>query len=659
VFEIRWRIWRSPDGQPSWARPALLAIAAVSAVVYAWNLTTSGYATFYAIAVKSMSVSWKAFFYGALDPGATITIDKLAGAFLPQALCARIFGYHQWSVTLPQVIEGVVAVLAMYRLVRRWFGAAAGLLAAGILGLTPILASMFGHPMEDGALTMCLVLAADAAMRALTQGRLRPLIWAGVWIGLGFQAKMLQAWMALPALAIAYLVAAPVSWRRRLAHLGIAGGVTLAVSLSWILLYTVTPAADRPYVDGSTNNNAFSMVFGYNGLDRFGINVPGSVPSMFGGGDAGGGQGGPGGGGTDWAKLLGGGYASQVGWLYPLALIGLVLGLVWYRRRIRTDPAWGGFLLWGLWLATYGLIFSRITIPHTAYMASLAPPVAALSAAGIVLCWRGYRDRRASWALPLVIVTETGWTLYISTRFPTFLPWLRWLVVGAAALALVVLLARRRALVPAMALGVAALLAVPTAWSFSVLDRSYAGSAFDASAGPGGGRPGGGRGPGPTAPAGFPGAQDLFGGTRGAAPTGPNLGPGGGGTDTLSSAQSKVHQYLMAHRDGTRFVAATTGWNSAGPYIMATGQAYLPMGGFAGSVPEPTLARAQQLVRTGQLKFFLLGGGGFGGGRPGGFGGGGGFGDQQNSGTALSAITAWVTATCAQVPEVDQNLYRC
>ncbi|MGH3246778.1 MAG: ArnT family glycosyltransferase, partial [Trebonia sp.] len=275
----RWEVWRSPDGQPAWARPALLAIAAVAAALYAWNITQAGLAPFYSVAVKSMSESWKAFFYGALDPSATVTIDKLAGSFLPQALSARIFGFHAWSVALPQVIEGVIAVLAMYRVVRRWAGVVPGLLAAAIFTLTPIAASMFGHSMEDGALTMCLVLAADAYQRAVTEGRLRSLLMAGVWVGLGFQAKMLQAWIILPALAVGYLVTAPAPLRRRLWHVCAAGAVMLAVSLSWIALYTFTPASDRPYVDGSTDNSALAMVFGYNGLERFGITVKGAVTS--------------------------------------------------------------------------------------------------------------------------------------------------------------------------------------------------------------------------------------------------------------------------------------------------------------------------------------------------------------------------------------------
>ena len=167
----------------------LLGIAAVAAFLYAWNISQAGLAPFYSVAVKSMSESWKAFFYGAFDPKATITIDKLVGSFLPQALSARVFGFHPWSLALPQVIEGVISVLVMYRVVRRWAGVTPGLLAAALFTLSPIAASMFGHSMEDGALTLCLVLAADAYQRAVMEARLRSLIWSGVWVGLGFQAQ--------------------------------------------------------------------------------------------------------------------------------------------------------------------------------------------------------------------------------------------------------------------------------------------------------------------------------------------------------------------------------------------------------------------------------------------------------------------------------------
>ncbi|MEX1652626.1 glycosyltransferase family 39 protein [Streptomyces pseudovenezuelae] len=214
-------MWKYLADQPRWARPALLTVAA-----------------------RSMSESWKAFFYGALDPGATLTIDKLAGFLWPQALSARVFGFHTWSLTLPQVVEGVVTLLVTYRVVRRWSGPVPGLLAAAIMTLTPVLASMFGHSLEDGALTMCLVLAAGACQRAVLGARLLPLLAAG---------------------ALAYLLLA-------------AGAVTAVVSLSSVLLLTLTPAADRPCVDGTTDNSAVTMAFGYNGFNRFsGDLVEGSV----------------------------------------------------------------------------------------------------------------------------------------------------------------------------------------------------------------------------------------------------------------------------------------------------------------------------------------------------------------------------------------------
>src|SRR5215813_3603539 len=169
-------------------------------------------------------------------------------AHRPRQTRHSIFGFHPWSLALPQVIEGVISVLVMYRVVRRWAGVVPGLLAAAIFTLTPITASMFGHSMEDGALTMCLVLAADSYQRAVMDARLRSLIWSGAWVGLGFQAKILEAWMILPALAAGYLLSAPAPLRRRLGQLAIAGSVMLAVSLSWIALYTFTPAQDRPYV---------------------------------------------------------------------------------------------------------------------------------------------------------------------------------------------------------------------------------------------------------------------------------------------------------------------------------------------------------------------------------------------------------------------------
>ena len=736
----RWEIWRAPEGQPAWARPVLLGIAAVAAFLYAWNITQAGLAPFYSVAVKSMSESWKAFFYGAFDPKATITIDKLAGSFLPQALSARIFGFHPWSLALPQVIEGVISVLVMYRVVRRWAGVTPGLLAAALFTLTPIAASMFGHSMEDGALTLCLVLAADAYQRAVMEARLRSLIWSAVWVGLGFQAKMMQAWMILPALAIGYLIAAPAPLRRRIGQLSVAGVVMLAVSLSWIALYTFTPASDRPYVDGSTDNSAAAMVFGYNGLERFGISIPGAVTSgpgvSAGRGGAGGGQpsgtgpvlapGGtgsgtgssatgsspPGGTGTGstgtgggaaatgapaafqrtagssfgqgWTKLLGSDYGPEIGWLYPLAILALIFGLLWTWRARRTDQVRAGFVMWGIWLLTVGLIFSKMsTIPHTAYMSSLAPPLAALSAAGLVMFWRYYRAGDArGWMLPVAVAAELAWAVFLWRDYGGFLPWVRTAAIVAGVIAIVVMVmtkltrrARGRLATAGLTVGVVAALAAPSAWAASVLDTRYGGSSFNASAGPagamGGGATVGGAGGAPASGQASGQARDEFierfrgdGGYRSSAGrygrrTG-DRGFGGGGaggilgsTTALSASERELYDYVSAHRDGASYLMAVSSWSEASPYILSTGQEVMPMGGFSGSVPEPTLARVKELVSSGQLRFFLLSGSG--GAAGGGFGGG---------GTTAQTIASWVQNACRTVPARDygssaETLYVC
>jgi 4-amino-4-deoxy-L-arabinose transferase-like glycosyltransferase len=590
-----------------------------AAVLYARNLPDAGFSLFYSNAVKSMSVSWKAFFYGAFDPAATITIDKLAGSFVPQALSARIFGFHPWSLALPQVIEGVIAVLVMYRVVRRWAGAVPGLLASGIFAFTPVAASMFGHSMEDGFLTMCLVLAADSWQRAVLDARLRSLMWSGVWVGVGFQAKMLQAWVILPALALGYLLAAPARIRQRLWHLGAAGAVMLAVSLSWIALYTVTPAGSRPYIDGSTNNSAIAMVFGYNGLERFDIRLPGAItvgPGVMVGTGTG-----------NWAgnagQLFDSGLGPLISWLLPLALLALVAGLVAGRHASRADPVRAGFVMWGVWLVTFGTVLSEMgAVLHTAYVASLAPPVAALSGAGIVMFSRWFRagDRRGL-LLPLAVAAEVVWSARLWYFYPGFLPWALWAVTVTGIIAVVALAAawpwrrsvradtpgkadaspriRSRLAAAGLIAGVAVMLAAPVIWALSVLDPAYAGGSFNAIAGPGG---------------------------VGANPYRIST--------TLGGTEQRIYRFVSAHRDGANYLMTVQTWDQASPYILATGQEVLPIGGFSGQAPEPTLAHIQQLVRSGQLRFFQLVSG-------------------PPSGPEGYKITSWVRRACSLIPAKD------
>ncbi|MEU7057398.1 glycosyltransferase family 39 protein [Streptomyces sp. NPDC046197] len=699
--------WRSPVDQPAYARPVLLAITVLAALLYAWGIDHSQYHTFYADAVRSMTKSWKAFFYGSFDPGNSITLDKLPGFLWPQALSARILGFHPWALILPQVLEGVASLLVLHRLVSRWAGVNAALIADTAFLLTPVAVGLFRTGVEDPAFTLCLLLAAEATQRAARDGRLRPLLLAGVWVGLGFQAKMLEAWAVLPALALVYLTSAPITLRRRLAHLGLSALVMTAVSASWMLAVTLTPAGDRPYVDGTTNNSAFSMVVGYNFLNRFaslGISAAstGSVSATQNGGGhggsrqqagqavgtqgapsargsagawgpaaaqaagtragaayrAGGGRragGGFGGDQNGWSKMFGTSLASQTGWLYPFAAVSVVCGLLWRRGKARTDRIRTGFLLWGTWLATFFLVFSAGSVAgHTYYMGVIAVPLAALTGGGIVLMWRAHRaGGRRAWALPGAVAATAIWSAYLAGQFPSFLPWLA-PGVGVLGLTAVVLLASSRSgrsphggrlALAGLAASLAAVLIAPSAWAVQVFNPSSGSSGMGAV--------------GPSATNRGHGSVNLAGGRMGALPWGNGLAGGDrasrgkeasrqgmGGVSVLSQdgglnpAQRKLLDYTTAHRGSATYVFATTSWNAASPYILATGAPVLPLGGFSGRVPFPTQGQFRQWVSSGKLRYVLVGGG---------RGMGALFGGADET-TAATQITDWVRSACTRVP---------
>ncbi len=328
----RLRIWRSPAGQPGWARPALLGCAAAAGMAYGWQMGSS-IEIYYAAAARSMSMSWHDFVFGAFDPAGTVSVDKLPGALWIQAFFGWLFGVHTWAIALPQVIEGVLAVLVLFRAVRRVAGAAAAIVAAAVLAASPAVVTLDRGNIPDTLLILLLLLAADALIGALVNGRWHGVILAGVWVGLGFQAKMVEAWLVLPALVLTYAVASDSTLRSRLLRLSAMMAAVAVVSLSWMVFVSLTPASERPYVDGSQHDSVFEQFFDYNGLGRVGAPSPNAelgrtldipvlaAPSVP-----------PG-----WDRLLRGSYGRDVGWLLPAALAVVPLVLVARRQRPRTD----------------------------------------------------------------------------------------------------------------------------------------------------------------------------------------------------------------------------------------------------------------------------------------------------------------------------------
>jgi 4-amino-4-deoxy-L-arabinose transferase-like glycosyltransferase len=644
--------------RPRWELPALAMLLVGTGGLYLWNLAASGWAnSFYAAAVQAGTQSWTAFLFGSLDSANAITVDKPPASLWVMALSGRIFGFSSWSMLAPQALMAVGAVALLWATVRRVAGPGAGLLAGAVLALTPVAVLMFRFNNPDALLVLLMVAAAWATTHAVEKGSTRWLLLAGVFLGFGFLTKMLQAFLVVPGLALAYLWAAPTAPWRRVRQL-LAAGVAIVVSAGWWLLaVALWPADARPYIGGSTDNSPLELAFGYNGLGRifggegnggggrrgdFGdvpgggfpgagaagaTQIPGSGAAAGVGGMPPGGPGGMGGGFGGQAgitRLFNTEIGGQITWLLPAALILLVAGLWFTGRAPRTDRVRAALLLWGGWTLVTALVFSLMQGTfHAYYTVALAPGVAALVGIGGREAWRA----RATWAgrgvLAGTAVVTTAWAWELLGRSATFLPWLRWVVLAVGVVAAIGLLVPRRfgARIAAVVVGAALVtgLAGPAAYAVETIATAHQGGIVTAGPSTGGGfgpsgrgrmtGDGGARGRLPGVGGDAAGAADGLAATQNGAATappqgGPGFGAGGTGGEQTGDALAKLLKSA-----NTRWAAATIGSQSAASMELSTGTAVMAIGGFVGSDPYPTLALFQQYVANGEVRYFVEGGG--------------------------------------------------
>jgi 4-amino-4-deoxy-L-arabinose transferase-like glycosyltransferase len=672
------RLLRGSESDPRWARPALLGLLALTALLYLWDLTRNGWANdFYAAAVQAGTKSWKAFFFGSFDSSNFITVDKTPASLWVMELSGRIFGFGQWSMLVPQALEGMASVGLLYAAVRRWFGPAAGLIAGLVLALTPVAALMFRFNNPDALLVLLMTAAAYTLVRAIENGRTRWLVLCGVLLGFAFLAKMLQAFLVVPGFAVAYLWAgAPRSLPRRAWQTVVMGAGIVVGAGWWVLIAELTPAADRPYFGGSTDNNILQLAIGYNGLGRITGDETGSI--------GGGGPGGAGfGGATGLLRLFHTEFGGQISWLLPAALICLA-AMAWVSRRAaRTDRIRAAALLWGGWVIVTGLVFSYMNgIIHPYYMVALAPGIGALTGIGATVLWEKRRSMAGRAVLAGTVLVTAVWSYLLLDRTPGWLPWLRWAVLIAGVLGAMTMLggpwlgSRRRLVLLPVGLAMVAGLAGPAAYALDTVNTAHTGaipSAGPATVGFGGGGPGGFAGarpggtlPGGTRPAGTAGnglasgqggqfggpggtsgtqaggaggpAGTQAGGIRGPGAAGGTRGPGGlSGNTQVSSALVKL---LQQDASSYKWVAATEGSEEAAPLELATGDAVMAIGGFNGTDPWPTLAVFEELVANHEIHYYVgQGSESFGGGR------------------GSSAIASWVAAHFKKETVGGQTVY--
>jgi len=600
----------SPDRPPPtrWERPALGVLLLATAVLYLWDLSASGWAnSFYSAAAQAGSKSWSAFLYGASDAAGSITVDKPPASLWIMALSVRVFGLSSWSIIAPQALMGVATVATLYTSILGWDiifghrGVDRARLDAGVA-----VDALGGIDVEHRALlVLLLTLAAYATIRAIEDGRTRWMLLAGTLVGLGFLTKQLQAFLVLPGLAAAYLIAAPVSWRRRVRDGLLAVGAMVLAAGWWVALVQLVPASMRPYIGGSQTDSFLELTFGYNGLGRLTGSETGVARPSGAGGGGGGGFGGFSSQ-SGWGRMFASEVGGQIAWLIPAALL------------------------------TFSLMAG---VFHEYYTVALAPPIAALVGIGTTVLWQ---RRTELWSLAVlagVTLATSGWAFVLLARSPDWLPWLRWVVLAAGLLGAVGLLAGHR--VGARVLTASAVTAIlaglvgPTAYTLQTVTTTHTGGIVTAGptvAGGTSGMPGGARG----APGDMPGGTGGMPGTPptggGAAFSGIPGGPGGPGGTGRNGAKvgKKITTLLLSDADSYTWVAAAVSSINAAGYQLATQKSVMPIGGFTGSDPSPTLAQFKAKVAAGNIHYFI---------------GAEQMGRASGGSTSSSKISAWVKAT--------------
>jgi 4-amino-4-deoxy-L-arabinose transferase-like glycosyltransferase len=595
-------------------RFGLLSILLLSLAMRLWRLAQNEWGNeYYAAGVRSMTLSWHNFFYNSFDPAGFVSVDKPPVALWIQVAAAKLFGFSTYSLFIPQVLEGVASVWILYHLVQRRFGAWAGLMAGFFLAVTPVSVAIDRSNNTDSCLILVLLLAAWALVRAAEEGDRRLLILSLALIGLGFNVKMLAAFVVLPTFALVYCLAAPLTRRRRLEDLAIAAVMLVVVSLAWVSVYDLTPPDHRPFAGTSKGNSMLELAVGPYAVGRFVSPLKRSESSRENPASI-----------SQSAsqsrlsrlfvrvpmgplRLADGRLAGQVGWLVPFAVMGLLISGL--RGELHGPMSRSGptlLLLLG-WALTYGVVYSFAGgIMHFYYLATMAPPLAALAGIGAVLMWelQGQKGWKSA-LLPATLLVTVVWQLYIEAAAfgwklepatlasikavmerPDWLTCVHVVVVAGTCLSVAGLFAlnRRqsrsrtiRALAACMSgTGLASLLVLPIMWALSCV--LVPGHGILPSADPVRLLPDHGQFA-PRLPGGF--AKHLEG--------------------------SKLLTTLQANRQGERFLLATSNARLASPIIILTGEAVMAMGGFHGLDPILNPVKLAHMVKKKQIRFVMLG----------------------------------------------------
>lgn len=595
----------------------LILILLAALILNTYNIWQDDAANqYYLAAVKSMTKSFHNFFYASFDPSGFVSVDKPPLVLWIQTVFALVFGVHTWSVILPQALAGAGSVFLLYIMIKPRFGKGSARISALVMTLTPIAVAVSRTNNIDSMLVFTLLLGTWCLMRAAKRGKLIWLLAAFGIVGLGFNMKMLQAFMVIPAFLLFYLVAANAKWRKKIASAVLSLIVLTGISLSWALVVDYTSVDSRPYVGSSQKNSVLELAFGYNGTERllgqttgnsrgdmngFGGDMQppngngpaggnaqgqngGGLPHGGGGqGGFGGGNGGPGGGGgmnmfgTGTAgplRLFQSALSGQISWMLPFALFGL-LGMMisWFRDRREKAGQMKETLFWAAWLIPVAGFFSVAGFFHHYYLIMLAPPIAALSGIGWYAMYGLYKNHKdwASYLLPAAVFITAAFQVYILSGYTNQIGSAWMYVPGILGLGLTIALLMLKHSHPfgkqLTIISLCALLLTPVYWSATPL---------------------------------------MYGNSSVLPEAGPQLKSSSGSSMFSSDVDTGLLSYLRKNKTGEEYLFATLTTVTAAPYIINADENVMAHGGFNGTDPILTVSKLKKLIKEGKVKYFLI-----------------------------------------------------
>ncbi|MBY8912029.1 glycosyltransferase family 39 protein [Bacillus sp. YC2] len=601
---------------------------------------------YYLAAVKSMTQSFRNFFYASFDPSGFVTVDKPPVALWIQTIFALIFGVHTWSVIIPQALAGLGSVILLYIMIKPKFGTGAARIAALVMALTPIAAAVSRTNNIDSMLVFTLLFGSWCLMRAVKRGRMIWLLAAFAVVGLAFNMKMMQACMVLPAFLLFYLIASAASIKKKIVSLLTSFVVLAALSVSWAVTVDSISASSRPYIGSSQTNSVLELAFGYNGTERLlgqttglshgamnargkgtaqdGMNMQppganssaasgnsrkessgkngqaqmpqqpsgqnGTPPAQNGGGSqgpgGGSGKGGPGGGGQSM-NMYGNGTAG------PLRL---------FQSELSGQISWMlPFALIGLLGVVISWFRNRrekaAEMKETLFWAAWLVPAAGFFS--VASFFHPYY--LIMLAPPIAALCGIGWYamygLYKHSK-----DWASYLLPAAvfltAAFQVFILSAYTSQIGSAWMnglglLGLGAVVALlvmkhkhPFGKQMTIITLCVL----------------------MLTPLYWSATPILYGGNSVIPESGPQLKSSSGGNMFTSEVDSGLLSYLKKHNTGEEYLFATLTTVTAAPYIINTNESVMALGGFNGTDPILTPAQLKKLVDEGKVKYFLLSG---------------------------------------------------